>query len=295
MRQLKDLKINIMNKSVDDSLIIFKGKNRFLANQYIDEISKIRNMKIFYRDSLVNNMSDDLFGSSTPSDQLSVYYSEHVDSSDINEYSDLIIVCEEIDNLRDDIDSFIYELPNLENQHIDDYVVARDKTVPLSKLLWLNSISNYNIYRIQNELDKILLFTEAHREEIFDMMIEQGSFDDLSNQSIFNFTNALLSKDINVISQVMREIENIDIEPIGLITIMHKNLKNLIAVRNNSGEAIGLNSKQIYALSHIKTPFTLKNLEALLIYINELDYGIKNGDIDINNIINLITCKFLTI
>lgn len=295
MRQLKDLKINIMNKSVDDSLIIFKGKNRFIANQYIDEISKIRNMKIFYRDSLANDMSDDLFGSSTPSDQLSVYYSEHIDSSDINEYSDLIIVCEEIDNLRDDIDSYIYELPNLENQHIDDYVVARPKTVPLSKLLWLNSISNYNIYRIQNELDKILLFTEAHREEIFDMMIEQGSFDDLSNQSIFNFSNALLSKDINVISQVMREIENIDIEPIGLVTIMHKNLKNLIAVKNNSGEAIGLNSKQIYALAHIKTPFTLKNLEDLLIYINELDYSIKNGDIDINNIINLITCKFLTI
>lgn len=296
MTELKELKQRIINKNLTPDPIIFVGEHLFIADQYINEISNIRSLPIYYTSSLGNSDLEDIFNFADMPPKLNIYTTKELDCSSFGTLeNNTIIKCNSIKNIKQDIDKFIYKIPALDNILIDDYTIARAKTVPKNKLLWLNSIANYNIYRIQNELDKLLLFTEGSRESLFNDMIEQGAFNDLSSQTIFNFTNALLSKDIQCIEQVMCELENIDIEPIGLVTIMHKNLKNLILVRNGCGESAGLSSKQIYAIGKLKCPFTNKQLEQLLIFINQLDFEIKNGLIDIDIIIDYITCKFLSI
>ena len=62
--ELKELKEKILNKSLNFNLLIFKYESdTWLVNQYIDEISKILDLKINYVEDLdtLSNVSSDFF------------------------------------------------------------------------------------------------------------------------------------------------------------------------------------------------------------------------------------------
>ena len=97
-------------------------------------------------------------------------------------------------SLNDKYSSYIYEVPKLENWQIKDYVYSILGNVPQNKLDLLIDKCKYNLFRIQSEIDKILIFDESLHPIIFDTFLSDNVFSDLSKYSIFDFTNAIIKR-----------------------------------------------------------------------------------------------------
>ena len=114
--ELKELKEKILNKSLDFNLLIFKYESdTWLVNQYIDEISKILDLKINYvedLDTLSNVSSDFFFGGTT--NELNVLWLEELNTNIANK-EDLktsIIKCNKIDkDIEKELGKYIVKFP----------------------------------------------------------------------------------------------------------------------------------------------------------------------------------------
>lgn len=88
----------------------------------------------------------------------------------------------------------------------------------------------------------------SDRDFLADKFFSDNVFSDLSNLTIFNFTNSIITKNVETLKQILLQFDSIDIEPIGVITVLYKNFKNILNVQLNSNptpENTGLSSKQI--------------------------------------------------
>ena len=115
---------------------------------------------------------------------------------------------------------------------------------------WLISNCNSDIYRLQQEADKLVFFNEQERNILFEQLLEDDAFSDITNKGIFDFTDAIVKKNKQGIIKIYEDIENMDVDPLGLVTILYQNFRKLIQVwlnRYATPENTGLSSKQIYA------------------------------------------------
>lgn len=291
---IKDLKKAVEDKTLDISTLIFVNKENsdFLVNQYIKEISNIKQLPLNYVEDL-KNISNPLFSDFT--DTLIIFKTDKLDYIDIN-INNLIIICKEIseDIKFDNIINF----PKLEEWQIKDYVYSRGKGINVKYLDWLFDICNKDIYRLDKELDKLDLFEEAHRNLMFENFIKDGVYEDLSNFQIYDLTNAIQSRDFDRISSILADIENIDVEPTGLLTLLYGGFKKIISVwldKNPTPESTGLKSNQIYAIKNLPRKYTKEQLIDIFEFLTTIDSKLKTGYIDVNNLIDYVIIKVLSL
>ena len=178
----------MIEKNIDlDSMYIFlNSENTFLANQYVNEISKKKNLKIVYIEDLKALLPDknDIFGVEETIDSTCLYicHQETFDFKDIGlkDLKNLIIICDKIDDETKEIfDPYIVNMPKLEEWMIKDYVYTIADGVDTIKLDWLIKVANNDIYRIDSEISKIAIFPKVERNYIFDLLMEEDAFADL--------------------------------------------------------------------------------------------------------------------
>lgn len=294
---IKDLKKSIEEKSFSDNLLIFVAeKDSFLVHQYIKKISEIKNLQISYVDN-IKNTGDSLFSESP--DFLYIFEVEELKlSENLPSLKNFIIVCEKIsEETLSLVKDIVIDFPKLEEWQMKDYVYSRGKGVNTKYLDWLFCICNKNIYRLDKELDKLDLFEEAHRNFIFENFIKDGVYEDLSNFQIYDLTNAIQIKDFDKISSILADIENIDVEPTGLLTLLYGGFKKIINVwldKNPTPESTGLKSNQIYAIKNLPRNYTKEQLINVFEFLTTVDFKLKNGYIDANNLIDYIIIKVLS-
>ena len=158
------------------------------------------------------------------------------------------------------------------------------------------SICNYNIFRIYNEAIKISIFDKKEQSKIFDLMNEDNCFSDLSSLTIFNFTNAIIKKDYKTILNILIEYNNIDIEPVGVVTILEKNIKNLIDVQTNplsNSSQLGMSDKQYNAIKYNCGKYSDNKLLNIFTEILDIDYKLKTGQLDNNKIVDYLLVKII--
>ena len=144
---------------------------------------------------------------------------------------------------------------------------------------------NYDINRLQLEAEKLLVFEENERNIIFNQMLDDDAFIDMTNKTIFDFTDTIVKRDINKLNSIYDDIENIDIEAIGVVTVLYQNFKKLLQVwgsKNPTPESTGLNSKQIYAINKLPRIWNETQLVDILELISSIDYRIKIGSMPMN-------------
>lgn len=173
---LKDLKNAIMQKTLSDKFLILKNVENptkdsnasFLSEQYLQEISKARNLEI----SKINSIYDPLQSTLSilvPEKKLNVLKVDSFEetSLDYSQFVDTIVICNKIDSkIMPLLTDFVVELPKLENWHIEDYAKVLVTNVTPSNLNWLVKASQYKIHRILNELDKVKLFSSSEQENV---------------------------------------------------------------------------------------------------------------------------------
>lgn len=304
---LQLLKSAIESKKVSSDFKIFMWEdNPFLAYQYAREIAKAMNLSLVYVDSfdeVVETMSN-AFNFVDLSDSLKVYVCDEFEcdqSIDLTKIENVLVICHKVS-----LDSsFVYKFPKLEAWQVQAYMQTQCPGLNKHEIEWLYNITtslnknNENIYRLDNEVKKIGCFTKEQQEQIFRELSESGGYSDLSPLTIFNFTNAIMKKDKATIKNVLEDIDSIDVEGVGLVTILHKNFKQVIDIqmgKNVSPESLGLSIKQFKAIEYNCGKYTSQDLVRIFKFLTGIDYQLKSGLLDLSNtrLIDYIVCSVMS-
>ena len=301
---LEQFKNSIEQGSVSEQMVIFVYEDEpFVADQYIREISRIRNNSVQYLESIDNIAGNvnDIFGLSEVDDGIRVYKTKEIEklSEKLKYETNLYII---VNKLKDKdtlalFDEYIIYIPKLEGWQLQDYLYSVAEGVPQKSLDWLMTSCNNDIYRIENELDKFRLFEKNEQKYLFNDMLHEGAFSDLSSFNVFNITNAVTSKDYAMLTNALKEIKIFDAEPLGVITLLYQGFRKLIQVwlaKQATPESTGLKSNVIYALSKQPRVYDKQQLLKSFQLLNDIDKQLKTGNIDTKWLIDYVVCRVLT-
>lgn len=303
--KLQTIKEMILNNQIIDSIIIFVNVNNFVTNQYIKKISEIKNKKLIFVDSLddVNSKSNDLFD--FEDNFIYVYktkeFEEH--NKDILLLKNLIVVCEkffdsETKNIFEDVSIINEKSSDLEAWQIDDFIRSQLTNLDSSYLDLFKSLYSNNIYQADIDIKKLTIFDEKERPNLVKQFIKDNVFSNSSNYTIFSFTNALLARDINQLKNILDEFERIDIEPLGVVTIMYNNIKNILNIQldpNATPVSLNMKPNQFAAIKHRVGQFSDSELKKLFLLLTSIDFKLKTGEIEEKYIIDYIVSNIFSV
>lgn len=288
---IKKLKNMIETATLTDDPIIFKYKNSdFIPVQYYREIAKMKNLNIQVIESLESidlSMSawDDL------PENLYIWKVDSLKEEISPDYKNLIVITKKVPTGVDCVD-----VPELEDWQVKGYIATKCKGLKEDQIDLLYRFCKKDIFLLDVELDKLAVFSEKERPIIFDKFVKDGLYDHLSDKNIFDFSNAVISKDFSTLADLYSNIENIDVEPLGLATILYNNFNKLIQVwctKNPSDYNTSLTNAQIYAIKRQPIKFTYDQLVAAYKLLCSIDYKLKNGYLDNNYIVDYILANLL--
>lgn len=267
---LRELKEKIENKTLDDSMLIFKDSDSpFLISQYINAIATLHNLEI----KEVDNLDfDDYFNC-----YLYIYRVDKFSEKIVK--NNTIVICKS-STLP------CIEFKKLENWQIEDYAKVLVPGLSNEKIKWLCGATKYDVYRIKNELDKVSIFPQNTQEYIFDKLDEEGAFSDLVNYTVFDFINAIIKKDKSKLQDILECRDYIDLEPAGVLTLLINNVKMMVDIKSNHTE--GINPKQVYAIKKNVELYNDTSLVNLYDILTQIDYKLKSGLLDYDKIIDYI-------
>lgn len=300
---LQELKQQIESKSMKDTFIIFKGKNHFISNQYYRAIAEALSTGITYLEDLssLNSDSFDIFFGGSTDNNLRVF---NVDTLDY--YNDsllheqrLVILCKNVEKSTQLLyKDHIIEVDELEEWQIQDYLYSIANGLDTKYIDWLIKRCNGDIHRLQLEIDKLLIFDENERNIVFNMMVQENAFSDTTNDNIFDFTDAIVKRNTEKLKTIYEVIRSIDIEDIGVVTVLYKNFLKLVAVwlgNNPTPQSTGMSSKQIYAISRLPRVWTGEQLVHIMEFLTGIDYKIKTGALPVNQLRDYIVVNLLSL
>ena len=296
MNDIMNLKHNIKEQNVSDSFKIFIYEdNTFAVNQYIETIAEIKNVDIRYITSLSDLNTDDIF------DDLSqdVLYVLNVDKLlppyvDPLKLNNVIVKCKSIDaSITNQYADYVYKFPKLQQWQIHDLVKTLTN-LDEKKVNWLCEVSNWDVYRLYNEALKLKLFQDTN--SAFELFNIEDAYSDLSNYNIFNFITAITKRDLNTIVDILKNINNIDIEPYGVLTLLLKQFRTIIDIQMNpkaSAESLNMPPKQFYAIKMNCGRFDNNKLIDIYEKLTSIDLMLKSGELDNNKIIEYLLINIL--
>lgn len=304
---IQELKKSIESQNISDDLIIFKNLDttNLIVNQYIQEIARIRSMDIEYIESLdpLLHYSTSLFyeGNNENDLNLRVLRIGQYKSSPqvITHLKNVIIV---LNSFEDDLNEkqcipFTTVIPKLEDWQIKDWVYSLSEGVPTNALDWLISICGSNVDRVRQTVEKLILFSPNERKYVFEALIQDGEFEDLTSFNIFNYTSAITSKNIDTLLNIYKEIEAVDINEFGLLKVLQQNFKNLLLVQlnlNPTPENTGIDAKRLWAIKKQPKVYSPEQLVSIFEFLCDIDRQVKEGDLPPEILRDYILTKILS-
>lgn len=281
------------------ALFVYKDID-FIPKQYINRISKILNLPITHIDEIKVSHNKDIFGVATTPSDIRLFETDEFIEDDVNLTSEknLFVICKKVKN-ESLYNNYIINVPVLEKWQIEDYACSIADGMTEKDINKLVNLCGYNIYRIEQELKKIKLFSVKEQQYIFQSLLDDGAFNDMSSYTIFNFTTALLRKDKQELLKIINELDRIDIDPPSLIAVLYRNLKNIIRIqmaKNPTPETVGLTPKQFYAVKKSVCGFYHPTqLVQLYLKVTDLENQIKSGILPHSIIIDYIIQYFFAV
>jgi DNA polymerase III delta subunit len=302
---IESLKEAILTNNIKDDFIILKTNGSdFLATHYVDNIIRVLNKPPLYIESIDEILYDTFSFFSEEEDDTNVRVLV-VDKFDtpiekLAGIKSLIVVTNKFADkeLESQLSSRVVTMPKLEDWQITDYVYSLLEGVDKSDLDWLLSILHNNLYRLDQEISKLSLFTVNERKYLFKEMRNDGTFNDLSTYNIFNFSNAITHKDVATIKNVYKELSRIDVSDFGLLSILLKGFRNILMVQlnpNPTPENTGIESKQLYAIRKIPRVYSPDQIVEIFSFLSDIDRQVKSGELPTEILIDYMLVKILSI
>lgn len=308
---LPELKYQIETNTVTDNLIIFNCNERdsFVAFQYVDAISKLKNSQVVIVDSLneFSSNNDAMFDEFDESDS-GILYLYTVDKFECKETSitqakNLIVIADKISEktTKSLFSDFIIDVPALEDWQIKDYVYSNLQKVNPRSLDWLCDNCQNNMSRLAIEVDRLKIFTEITRDEEFKKFYYDGIYSDIVNCDMFTLTNAIQRRDVQKIREAYLSLKNLDDSDMLFYTVICQTFRNLIQVqlgKNVTSESVNgtLSDKQIYAISKQPRVYSRNQLMNIYAFLTDISIRIRAGKLPQGTfMIDYIISKILTI
>lgn len=260
----------------DDGLVFHYDDSRFLVDQYISEISKLKNRPVVYYDSIP--VSNSVFGD-VDDGNLSIVITESPSIPPIN----TIVVS------KNKIDSSI-EFPKLEPWQLKDYVFTTCSGADSDVLERFLKVYT-DPYKLQNELDKINIFDSSERSFFVKKCISENLFDGLSSVGFFDFSNAIQTRNQ---SDVGNMYQSVDKDPLGFAGLLLKQFRSMVNVYlqdNPTEQSTGLKDKQIWAIKRVCKNYTKQQVLDRFKFLSEMDLKLKSGEITSDIMFDYILVK----
>ena len=295
---LRELKTMINTGDISFTNLIFTySDNDFLLNTYLKKISELFETETFTSLQDLQEAIEIANTWGTASNVLYITYIEKLEEITLHQDKKVIFVCKDISKeLKKEYKEYIVEFPKLEKWQIEEYTKQLLPGLKPEERQWLCTITNYDIWRLQEEIDKISIFDVSNQESIFLELNKENGYDDLTELNIFNLINAIVKRNKDDVLSVLKSIKIIDVEPVGLVTLLLKQFKNILSIQSNpkvSCETLGISQKQFNAIKHNCGKYTITELIKIYDLLTSIDYKLKSGLIDNNQIIDYVICNIL--
>ncbi len=299
--KLEELKQLIESGNYNGESIIINNYDNcpFLVHQYIHDIVLKQNLKIVN----VKDVKDiPIKNNNFLSLDEDCFYVCYVDNPD--ELRNIVYIKNSFliytgKKLKDvlDIEEYIVDIPKLESWQINDYVYSRGSGVDKQDLDYLINLSNSDLFRLEKELDKIEIFDEINRKEIFKQFLKNGIFSDLSTYNSFSLIDAVVKRKKADAFRIFNNLNSLGLNEMGILTLLYNNFRNIIKIQlspNPTPENTGIKSNQFWAIK--KNNIGYYHKEELLYIFNllvDMDRKIKTGYIPVNKSVEYILINIL--
>ena len=265
-------------KLIDDSSVI-------IAEQYLHKICEVRGLEIKYIDSF-NDIPDASF-----MEDLNLYVFKIEEIDKVQQHENCIILCKSTK-----IKSAI-TIPKLEDWQVVDYAAAIVKGIKQVELEWLITQYNGNYMGFLSDINKLKSIPVTQQQTVYEQMLAEGQFKDHTSLNIWDLTNGIIKRDKNSVVEALKVIDSIDVEPLGLLTVLYRGFKNVIDIQLNSkatAESTGMSSKQFYAISKYNCGhYTKEDLINIFKLLTNIEYMFKYESLDVSNIIDYLIINIM--
>lgn len=284
--ELRELKNKILaQEALCFPLLFINYDNDYLIKSYIKKIAENNSLTIKEIES-IKEMVDIESGMFKEVDYLYIYNLNKDDNLSKEQLKDYkIILISDTDRKDSDIEKVVFN--KLENWQIEAYVQALLPGLDNREVSWLCKNAKYDIWRLDNEASKLNIFDKKDQSKILMAINDDNGYVDLNELTIFNLSNAIMNKDMLGIKKVVEDIDNIDVEGTGLVTILLKNFLNIINIQTNSkatAQSLGMSEKQFRYLQYNQcNKYSNEELFNIYNFLTDIDYKLKSGLLEMTN------------
>ena len=288
---IEDLKLQIENKNLSDTFLIFKLKgitSEIIINQYIDLISDILNLDINFIDS-INDIGDNSFIEDT---NLYVLKTDEWKETSYK-HDNCIIICNKTKDERAIL------IPELEDWQIVDFCLSFLPGIEQEKLSTIIKKYNKNYFRFLNDFKLLACFNKSEQNIVFDLLISEGYFNDITEYTIWDLSNAVIKKDRATIKSILNVINFTDIDPMGLSKVLYSNFKNIASIQMNpkiTYSDLNISDKQFFVIKKYNCGFYTKDeLIEILKLLTNIEQLFKFEGVPTNLLIDYILVNILEV
>lgn len=281
--ELSELKSKLLNKEkiLLPLLFINEDESEFLIKSYIKEIANVNKLEVKEIATLKEmlDIQNDVFFNN---DYLFIYRVNKNDIINVDDLTNIILINED----KLDLNINTVKFNKLLEWQIEDYVKVLLPGLDKAEISWLCKICKYDILRLTNEANKLNIFDKKDQEKIFQLINSENGYCDLNELTVFNLTNAITKKDYVTIHKVFRDIDNIDVEGTGVVTLLLNQFKNIINIQLNpraNATSLGMSEKQFRAIQYNCNKYSSKELVDMYEFLTGIDYKLKMGDLEMTN------------
>lgn len=311
---IKELKTALLEDALSDDLMIFLcSGEHWLAEQYVEEISIRKNLKINKISSLAETEETSAFAFVYDySSKLNILRVDVFDEkcADYSKYANVIVICDKIDKKVEKLAAdYIIKFPKLDEWHLHDYAKLLCPALSDDSISWLYSVCDKNVYRMLNELDKVRLFPDEEQETVI-MALRNDLNSDLYTLEIFGLTEAIYKANKGVLLDFLRHKNLFEYsgrkkdnprawDAIGIANLLLKDFKQAALIAKNSGATVadlGITDKQYFAIKKYAPNYSEDKLYRTIKFLSELDLKLKSNGLALTSdqIVDYIICNVLT-
>lgn len=285
MEDIKVLKKQIELQDVPSTFMVWVMENEYseiIAKQYLDEICKIRNLEVKRVDSL-DEIPDESFIEDNN------LYVIKVDKweSDMT-HDNCVVICNKGDGIK---------FPKLEDWMLVDLALAKLPGINRQDIEWLITIYNGNYWRFLSDIDKLSIFDKGSQNIMFNQMIDDHQYDSLSSITIWDLSNSILKKDLKTVKEVLRVIEYVDIDPLGLAKVLLNNFRNILNIQLNpmcKAKDVNMSDKQFFVVKKYNIGYYNRDqLIHIMKVLTNVEYMFKYGELPLSMLIDYLICEVL--
>ena len=285
---LMDLKNSITTKIVPSDFMIFVSKdNPFLATQYAKALGELAIGGVNKINSIYEPQQSSLMLLTSSTEALNILTVDVFDerSEDYSQFENTIVICEQIDkSIAKNVENYVIKFHKLEEWQLCDYAKTLCPNIDEEDITWLVKASENSIERINNELEKVALFSKNEQKEIFSA-IRFDPQSDLYNADLFAIVNALVLGDLGILFEFIKHNGYNIHEPVMLANRAFSSLKNIILVTQNYSlnyADLDMSEKQYRFIKNNNRNLNLAAAKKKLKFLANFDLLLKTSQLELD-------------